>query len=141
MSSPLWNLQTALYNRLSGEISVTSNRGAVVVPVLDEVLNGQEFPYITLGSETAMDNSDLVRRGDEITYTLDIWSTYRGRKEIIDIIDQIDTLLSDGRGALDLGAGWQCAVMTPAEFAEIVSDPDPTIRHGVVRYRFYVERV
>jgi len=96
MTDPAIPLQTALYQRLSDELSV---------PVYDAVPMDSELPYLTIDSEMASNTSPISGRdrASRLLY-LSVWSDYRGQREVKQIMSEVyaalnqrPLVLSDGR--------------------------------------------
>lgn len=58
----------------------------------------------------AQDNDFLASRRDTRMMYLSIWSRYRGQKQVLDIIAQVDAALHNKRLALDTGRMVVCKV-------------------------------
>ena len=92
MSIGQFALQTTIYSTLSNDNTLTNTLGA---GVFDEVEEGDTYPFITLGEETAIDYSTKDLDGGEYTINIHIWSQYKGSKETKEIMDRIHDLLHD----------------------------------------------
>lgn len=123
-----FNLQKAVYAALNG--SVTGLSGASV-SVYDDVPEGTSYPYVVIGEETAINAGTKNLDGVEHTLTLHIWSGYRGRREIKEIMQSIYSLLHDTAITVT-GAS---LVMIRQEFATTLEEADGITRHGVMRFR------
>jgi len=62
---------------------------------------------------------------------LDVWSQYKGSKEVKQIMDKIHDLLHDSSISV---SGFNL-INLRFEFADIMRDPDGVTRHGVMRFR------
>ena len=78
MSIGQFELQEAIYTRLSTDNTLTSTLGA---GVYDEVSQNQATPFVSMGYGTAIDYGTKDIDGGEFTVTFDIWSEYKGAKE------------------------------------------------------------
>jgi len=96
MADPAIPLQTALYARLSDELSV---------PVYDAVPMDSELPYLTIDSEMAINTSPVSGRdrASRLLY-LTAWSDYKGQREVKQIMSEVyaalnqrPLVLADGR--------------------------------------------
>jgi hypothetical protein len=132
MRTALLSLQTGMYNRLSNDTGLLVK----VKGVFDAVPEDQEFPYITLGEDTASDWSTKTGRGEELTHTLHVWSRYDGKKEAKEIMALILQALEQ---PLSLEGGFFVDV-TKVELMEVFTDPDGITRHGVMRLRFNISQ-
>ena len=81
MSVGQFALQTTIYNALNvSAITTTLNCG-----VYDEVIEGNTYPFITLGEETTIDYGTKTATGSETTINIHIWSQYKGSKQTKEI--------------------------------------------------------
>lgn len=126
MKSPAWPLQKAVYQRLSAALSC---------PVYDQVPEGADSPYITLGDDTAVDWSTKIEAGQEFTVTLHAWSRYPGMKEAKELMGEIIEAMTASALELD---GFT-PVLLRFEYSDCRRDPDGITRHGVVRFRIKIE--
>src|SRR5690606_40268145 len=94
------------------------------------------LPIFTIGEATSVPFRTMSRFGEECTVTLHIWSRYKGFKEALEILDDLNRLLADQ----DLSvAGYDTAACF-YEFSETLRDPDGKTRHVPVRYRIIVQK-
>ena len=127
MSIGQFQLQSAIYTALNvSAITNTLNCG-----VYDEVIEGNSYPFITLGEETAIDYSTNNLVGAETTINIHIWSRYKGSKQTKEIMDKVHDLLHD----VSLTVSGVNLINLRFEFSDIMRDPDGITRHGVMRFR------
>lgn len=122
----LWPLQKALFQRLN-----TLN-----IPVYDEVHDLAVLPYIRLGEDTSVYWGSKTFNGEEATHTLHIFSSYKGKKEVKEIISQITEVLDQ---PLQLESGFVIR-LSNVEMAEVFEEDDGRIKHGVMRIRFNINK-
>ena len=91
MSIGQFQLQSAIYTALD----VSAITSTLSCGVYDEVIEGNTYPFITLGEETAIDYSTFDLTGGEYTVNIHIWSQYKGSKETKQIMDKVHDLLHD----------------------------------------------
>lgn len=127
MSIGQFAFQTALYNALNVS-AITSDLSCAVT---NQPLQDQSYPFITIGEETSVDYSTKDQVGGEYTVNLDVWSQYKGSKEVKQIMDKIHDLLHDSSISV---SGFNL-INLRFEFADIMRDPDGVTRHGVMRFR------
>jgi len=133
MKSSLLQLQTALYQRLSGDSSLRSK----ISGVYDLVPDGSPFPYITLGEDTSVDDGTKTYDQEEVTHTLHIWSQYKGKKEAKEILSlALEAITSS---PLTLGNGFSVE-FSQLEFSQVFTDEDGKTQHGVARFRFKIKQ-
>jgi hypothetical protein len=95
----------------------------------DFVPEGTLEPYIHLDNPTETSWDCLADEyGQRVTYTLHVWSVYRGRKECADIITHIKELLDNQ----PLTITGYAHVKTKIDFANILRDSDMLHYHGIV---------
>lgn len=127
MKSPLFELQKAIFNRLS----------TISCPVYDAVPQGASFPYVTLGEDTAIDWSSKTTDGQETTVTLHVWSRYNGMAEAKQIGGEVIELMT---AAPLIMTGFEAD--TPRlDMSEVIKDPDGITRHGITRFRLFIAEV
>jgi len=127
MSVGQFALQTTIYNALNvSAVTTTLSCG-----VYDEVIEGNTYPFITLGEETTIDYSTKTATGSETTINIHIWSQYKGSKQTKEIMDKIHDLLHDS----NLSVTGFNLINLRFEYSDIMRDPDGITRHGVMRFR------
>lgn len=126
----LWEVQTAIKTRLDAYAPLT----AVVSDIYDEVPASATFPYVVLGEVTTVPFDTADSTGEEQTFTIHVWSEYRGRKEV----RQIQEHIYDALNRYDLSVGANMVDCTQ-EYSEDFIDTDGIRRHGVQRFRIYVD--
>lgn len=138
-SNPQWLLEQALAALLVRRITLSKGGQPYIVPIVDEVTDGTSFPYCTPAEETKSDASTLGQDEHELTWTLETWSKALNRREIKDIMGQIEALVQ--AGPIELGPGWHAELMPrQPELDEIFRGPQKSVKLGVQRFRILVER-
>ena len=94
MSIHSFELQKAVFSALNTG-SITDASGAAITGVFDDVPTDTAYPYIRIGEETISENSSKDNDIFEHTLTIHIWSQYRGRRDIKDIMKQVHDTLHD----------------------------------------------
>ena len=122
-----FQLQSAVYAALN----VSAITSTLSCGVYDEVVEGNSYPFITLGEETAIDYSTNNLVGAETTINIHIWSRYKGSKQTKQIMDKIHDLLHD----VSLTVSGVNLINLRFEYSDIMRDPDGITRHGVMRFR------
>ena len=131
MQTSLWQLQVAIYNRLSNDVALNN----VITGVHDSVSATATKPYLVLGSPTVTPSATKTSYGENIVLTLDTWSSYSGRKETIYIFNLILAALKE---PLTIGGSF---LMLKRELVSmnILDDPvEDGIKHGVLELRFII---
>ena len=92
------------------------------------------YPYVVIGEETAIDSSAKDKDIFEHTLTIHIWSQYRGRRDIKEIMEQVHDTLHDS----SLSVTGASMVNMRQEFQTTLLEGDGITRHGVMRFRAVV---
>ena len=116
-----YQLQKAIFSKLS----------TLSVPYYDDVPGDATLPYVVIGDDTLADDNTNDFIGRQATVTIHSWSDYKGRSQIKQIQDEINTLLD--RQKLSI-VGYN-SVNCYQEYSESSLDPDGITRHGVQRFR------
>ena len=105
------------------------------VPVLNEdKSNAIEAPYVAIGNPTVIDwGFEQLHEGEQVTFTLHVWSEHKGKSEVYEIFNLMMEALST---PLSLDSGFLLYLLKK-EFMDVIDDPDD-FRHGIIRFRFYV---
>ena len=127
MSVGQFALQSSIYTALN----VSAITSTLACGVYDEVVEGNSYPFITLGEETAIDYSTNNLVGAETTINIHIWSRYKGSKQTKQIMDKVHDLLHD----VSLSVSGVNLINLRFEYSDIMRDPDGITRHGVMRFR------
>ena len=127
MSVGQFALQSSIYTALN----VSAITSTLACGVYDEVVEGNSYPFITLGEETAIDYSTNNLVGAETTINIHVWSRYKGSKQTKQILDKIHDLLHD----VSLTVSGVNLINLRFEYSDIMRDPDGITRHGVMRFR------
>lgn len=106
MSDPGWELQKAIYAALNGNLTAIGGGNA---PVYDDVPADAAYPYVVLDGQSVIPQDGLVRRRETRPVNGSIWSTYRGQREVLEILGQVYTLLD--RQRLSLGGGHRTVIV------------------------------
>tara|TARA_B100000524_G_C23416646_1_gene286345 strand:- start:75 stop:485 length:411 start_codon:yes stop_codon:yes gene_type:complete len=127
-------LQTAIYSTLTSGTLTDISGTSITSKVYDDVPEGTAYPYIVIGEETAIPTGAKDTDGHEHTLTFHVWSQYRGRKEIKQIMEQIYTILHN----VAISITGATLVNIRHEFERTLLESDGITRHGVIRFRAVV---
>jgi hypothetical protein len=133
MPSASWALQQAIFARLTADATLLALLGGA--RVYDDVPQGADFPYLTLGQSIARDWSTGSEDGHEHVLTLHVWSRANGKREAVEILGTVRTALHDT--ALTLSG--HRLINLRHEHTEARRDPDADIYHGIARFRAVTE--
>ena len=70
---------------------------SVSIPVYDNVPPRASYPFITLGSFNVKDTGAKLLDKMQVTVQIHIWSTYRGKREINALADQVINALASNQ--------------------------------------------
>lgn len=127
---PSWELQKAVYTAITGDADVKTVIGNPA-RVYDHVPEGAVFPYITIGEGGETDESTMGKRNEAHSINVHIWSQYRGRKEVKQIMAAIHPVLHMSSLSLN-GVDFAGMIF---ESSNILRDPDGLTWHGIQSFR------
>lgn len=141
--NPATPIQKAIVMRLRADGTLASLLASIkaVTPstpaVVDQPAEGQAKPYVRVGDHLSIPDNDHTSKGREVTETLHIWTQARSNKPGQDIADAITASLDHQVAAMSalLEADGHRCVSIRQEFDQALEDPDPQIRHHVLRFR------
>ena len=132
-TSPALALQTGLRAALLADSSLVTALGGE--QVFDDVPREAQFPYITIGDIDTRDWSTQTSRGHEHTVTVHLWSRYRGRKQVQELIAEVDRILD---GASPPLSGYRLVNLSTV-FWTAQREPDGEVYRGTMRLRAVTE--
>jgi hypothetical protein len=132
--SPIQPVQKAIYDRLTGDGTLM----ALIEGVYDQVPEHKTFPWVRIGDHLSTPDNDLTSFGREITETIHVWTRTRRNSQGQQIAARIGELLDHQERELDV-AGHR-VVSIRQEYDQALPDPDPQIRHHVLRFRIQTEQ-
>ena len=127
-------LQQGIFSTLSSATLADVSGTSITSRVFDDVPEGTAYPYLVIGEETATNIDTKDKEAHEHTLTFHVWSQYRGRKEIKNIMSQIYTALHNS----DITVSGATLVNIRHEFENTLLESDGITRHGVMRFRAVV---
>jgi hypothetical protein len=143
-SSPAWALQVAIRTRLVADSALVVLLGDVQA-VYDQVPEGDPYPFIRLGEVLSIPDNTHTTFGREMTETLHVWTRERSNRPGQAIATRVGELLDYATAPLNailatLDPPRHKLVTIRQEFDQALTDPDPEIRHHVVRFRAQTTR-
>jgi hypothetical protein len=132
-TSPALALQTGLRAALLADSNLVTALGGE--QVFDDVPREAPFPYITIGDIDTRDWSTQTSRGHEHTVTVHLWSRYRGRKQVQELIAEVDRILD---GASPPLSGYRLVNLSTV-FWTAQREPDGEVYRGTMRLRAVTE--
>lgn len=146
--NPATPIQRAIVTRLRADATI----GTLLAPikgvnpatpaVVDQPEEGQAYPYVVVGDHLSIPDNDLTSYGREGTETIHVWTKVRSNAPGQAIADRVTALLDHQTAALSAllaGDGHKCVTIRQ-EFDQALRDPDPQIRHHVVRFRIQTQQ-
>ena len=127
-------LQQSIFTKLTSSTLTDVNGTSITSKVFDDVPEGTAYPYLVIGEETATNIDTKDKEAHEHTLTFHVWSQYRGRKEIKNIMSQIYTALHNS----DITVSGATLVNIRHEFENTLLESDGITRHGVMRFRVVI---
>jgi hypothetical protein len=134
MTTSLFAVQEAVYGALTSSTAVQALIGNPA-RLYDVVPPASVFPYATLGDVVIKEYDTKDQTGFEQSLTLHVWSRYRGRKELKQIIQTIYDVLHNAALSVT-GANY---VSCQFQSASTLQENDGLTLHGIVRYRIIVQ--
>ncbi len=128
MKSPDLVLHGAQIARIESDTAYT---------VYDDHPQSAAYPYVVMGEITAVDWSAKGEPGQEVLSTLHFWSTYDGKKEVLEMYDGV--LQAITRAELDLAPNFRA--FGYFDNWNLIIDIDGITRHGILRVRYLIEEV
>jgi hypothetical protein len=104
--------------------------------VYDFVPENPTFPYVVIRTPTEVPWDMFHKMAQRVTFTFDIWSTYRGSKETKEIQAHINDVLD--RAALSV-SGYS-HIWTHNTMSTDMRDVDGIHWHGVMKFETYVNQ-
>ena len=126
-------LQQTIFTALDGA-TINDVDGNSITGVFDDVPENTAYPYIVIGEETATNIDTKDKDAHEHTLTIHVWSQYRGRKEIKNIMSSVYTTLHNA----SITVSGASLVNIRHEFERTLLESDGITRHGVIRFRAVV---
>lgn len=125
MTDPAAAVQKAVYEALQ----------SISADVYDYVNQETEYPYVVIDTQGSMNDDPLDSRRDERYMLLSVWSRYKGQKEVLDIMTEIDTALHNKSLPMDTGTMVICRVLDK----DTTRDSDNETFMGRVKLRIVTE--
>ena len=147
--NPTTPIQRAIVARLRADTTLVSllapAKGITpaVPAVVDQPAEGQAKPYVRVGDHLSIPDNDHTSKGREVTETLHVWTQARSSKPGQDIVDAIMASLDHQVAVLSalLAVDGHKCVTIRQEFDQALPDPDPEIRHHVLRFRIQTQQL
>ncbi|TAL39636.1 MAG: DUF3168 domain-containing protein [Alphaproteobacteria bacterium] len=132
-----WDVQTAIYSRLSGTSALTALLAAGAAGVCDHVPEGMAFPYVVLSTLQAQPGDTQQTHGYDITLSIASYSRGEGMKELRGIMAAIYDTLHDASFSVPN----QTLILCRQLSSETQLEQDGVTRAGLQRFRIITEPV
>jgi hypothetical protein len=147
--NPATPIQRAILTRLRADTTLATLLAAAegispaVPAVVDQPSERQAKPYVRVGDHLSIPDNDHTSKGREVTETIHVWTQARSNAPGQAIADAITASLDHQVAALSalLAADGHKCVTIRQEFDQALEDPDPQIRHHVLRFRIQTQQV
>ncbi len=126
MSFHSFDLQTILYSTLNGDSTLDGIVGDN--KIFDNVPQDTSYPYVVIGNESAINRGTKTLDGNEYTIDIEVWSQYRGKKEIKEAMERVYNLFHDATYSVS-GADM---VVSQVRNVITLTENDGITRHGVI---------
>ncbi len=128
-----FDLQSAIFSLLSGDSNLDSLVGNN--KIFDSIApQDTAYPYVIIGLETIRDVGTKTLDGNIYNVDIDVWSQYRGQKEIKEIMERIYNLLNNATISVSGASSIMSYVVNTVTLTEV----DGITRHGIVNVDFTI---
>jgi len=128
-----FDLQSAIFSLLSGDSTLDGLIGNN--KIFDSIApQDTAYPYVIIGLETMRDVGTKTLDGNVYNVDIDVWSQYRGQKEIKEIMERIYNLLNNAT----ISVSGASSVMSYVVNAVTLTEVDGITRHGIVNVDFTI---
>lgn len=125
-------IQAAITAALKADGTLT----AMVTGVFDNVPQGTDYPYVTIGEDNHNEWDTNTTLGSDCTITIHTWSQHRGRQET----KEIQGAIYDALHHAELTYPGYSFILTDFVSSQSFVDADGMTRHGVQTFRVLIER-
>ena len=126
MSCHSFDIQSAIYTILNGDSTLDGIVGNN--KIFDNVPQDTAYPYVVIGNINVVNRGTKSLDGNDYNLDIDVWSTYRGKKEISEAMERIYELLHDTTYSVS-GASF---VNSQVRSTITLVENDGLTRHGVL---------
>jgi hypothetical protein len=133
----VWDVQSGVYARLTGNSGLTALLAAGADGVLDHVPPGKVFPYAVIGESSARPMDSQRISGCEVTLAIHSYSRSSGMQQLRQIMAAIYDALHDASFTVPS----QTLILCQCLGAEAALDGDGLTRHGIQHFKIITEPV
>ncbi|MEC1428869.1 DUF3168 domain-containing protein [Bacillus sonorensis] len=131
MKLATWELQKAIYERLSSDIALNE----IITGVYDNPDKNTPFPYVNIGEDTSVPFETKVTFGENITTVIHAWSRAEdGKREAKEILSLAMQALT--KAPLEV-TGFKTLQLSFLG-SQVIPDIDGITQHGILRIRVYI---
>ena len=128
-----FDLQSAIYSTLSDDSTLDSLVGNN--KIFDSTApQDTAYPYVIIGLESARDVGTKSTDGKVYNVDIEVWSQYRGQKEIKEVMERVYNLFNNATITVSGASSVMSFVITTTTLVEA----DGITRHGIVNIDFTV---
>lgn len=128
-----FDLQSAVYSLLSGDSSLDTLIGDG--RIYDSVApQDSAYPYVVIGMETVSDVGTNTLDGNIYNLNIEVWSQYRGQKQIKEVMERIYNLVNN----VSISVSGADSVMSYVNNTTTMVEVDGITRHGIVNVDFTI---
>ena len=128
-----FDLQSAVYSLLSGDSSLDTLIGDG--RIYDSVApQDSAYPYVVIGMETVSDVGTNTLDGNIYNLNIEVWSQYRGQKQIKEVMERIYNLVNN----VSISVSGADSVMSNVNNTTTMVEVDGITRHGIVNVDFTI---
>ena len=128
-----FDLQSAVYSLLSGDSSLDTLFGDG--RIYDSVApQDSAYPYVVIGMETVTDLGTKTLDGNLYNLNIEVWSQYRGQKQIKEVMERIYNLVNN----VSISVSGADSVMSYVSSTTTMTEVDGITRHGIVNVDFTI---
>ncbi len=128
-----FDLQSAVYSLLSGDSSLDTLIGDG--RIYDSVApQDSAYPYVVIGMETVTDLGTKTLDGNLYNLNIEVWSQYRGQKQIKEVMERIYNLVNN----VSISVSGADSVMSYVSSTTTMTEVDGITRHGIVNVDFTI---
>tara|TARA_R110000796_G_scaffold251125_2_gene381799 strand:+ start:1310 stop:1717 length:408 start_codon:yes stop_codon:yes gene_type:complete len=121
-----FDLQTIIYSTLSASSALDSLIGDN--KIFDNIPQDTSYPYVVIGNDSSVNTGTKTLDGNEYSVDIEVWSQYRGKKEIKDAMEIIYGLFHNVNYAVS-GANM---VVSQVRNVQSLIESDGITRHGMI---------
>lgn len=128
-----FDLQSAVFSLLSGDSSLDTLIGDG--RIYDSVApQDSAYPYVIIGMQTTTDIGTKNLDGNLYNLNIEVWSQYRGQKQIKEVMERIYNLVNN----VSISVSGADSVMSYVSSTATMTEVDGVTRHGIVNVDFTI---